>query len=147
MVFDLCAEVLREVSTEPIQPAKYSDWQKSKLISKRFYVARKMTDRREIEAFVQRTVLEVLHFQPRPIVYSKWRVTTGSVSTMEKYELVLDEEIRRSESQWTRYDDASNGLKLEIADSIFEQLVQETFSDCFRLFEQRLAVNSHSTRL
>ena len=147
MIFDLCVELLHEMHSENIQPVKYPQWQKTKLIPKRFFRANKPRNRQEIEDFIPKRVLEILNLNPRPISYSKYRVSTHRQSGSEKFEVVLDEEIRRAESQWLQYDDDTLQVKFNVAESIFEQLISETFTQCLAVVNRRLAINSHSTRL
>ena len=147
MVFDLTAELLHEMYTENVQPAAYPEWQNAKLVSKRFYRGEKPENRRDIAQIVQAKVLEILNLNSRQITYSKWRVSNGRRNGIEKFETVLDEEIRRTESQWVNYDDDCTQLKFEIADLIFDQLIQETITECFDVAEKRLHLSSNSTRL
>ncbi|CAF0746161.1 unnamed protein product [Adineta ricciae] len=147
MVFDLCTELLHEMDTPNVIPAKYSDWQHSKLVSKRFFRGRKPASRHEVEQFIQTKVLEVLGLTPRQITYSKWRVPNDQHHSSEKFETVLDQEIRRGESQWIAYDDDCIKMKFEIADLILDQLVQESISECLSVTEKRLFPSSNSTRL
>ena len=147
MVFDLCTELLHEMDTPNVIPAKYSDWQHSKLVSKRFFRGRKPANRREVEQFIQTKVLEVLGLTSRQITYSKWRVSNDQHHNSEKFETVLDQEIRRGESQWITYDDDCIKMKFEIADLILDQLVQESISECLSVTEKRLFPSSNSTRL
>jgi hypothetical protein len=132
--------------TENVQPAQYPEWQKSKLISKRFYRGKKPTNRHEIEQFIEKKILEILNLNPRQIKYSKWRVSNGRRNGIEKFETVLDDEIRRTESQWVNYDDDCMQLKFDIADLIFDQLIQETLTECFHVINKRLYMSTNSTR-
>ncbi|CAF3413038.1 unnamed protein product, partial [Rotaria socialis] len=147
MIFDLCIELLHEMYSENIQPAKYPEWQTSKLIPKRFYRGNQPQNRQHIEQFVQAKMLELLNLQPREITYTKWRVSKGANSGKEKFETVLDEEIRRTESQWITYNDDSIQLKFDIADSIFDQLIQDTITDCLDVADRRFYFSGDSTRL
>ncbi|CAF1521120.1 unnamed protein product [Rotaria magnacalcarata] len=147
MIFDLCIELLHEMYSENIQPAKYPEWQTSKLVPKRFYRGNQPQNRQHIEQFVQTKMLELLNLQPREITYTKWRVSKGAQSGKEKFETVLDEEIRRTESQWITYNDDSTQLKFDIADSIFDQLIQDTITDCLDVADRRFSFSGDSTRL
>jgi hypothetical protein len=147
MIFDLCVELLHEMYSENIQSAKYPEWQKTKLVSKRFYRAKKPENRHEIEQFIQTKILELLNLNSRQIKYSKWRVSNGRRHAIEKFETVLDEEIRRTEPQWVNYDDDCTQIKFDVADLIFDQLIQETLTECFYVVDKRLFSSSNSTRL
>jgi hypothetical protein len=147
MIFDLCVELLHEMHTENVQSAEYPEWQKAKLISKRFYRAKKPSNRHDMERFIQAKILEILNLNSRQITYSKWRVSNGRRNGTEKFETVLDEEIRRTESQWINYDDDCTQLKFDISDLIFDQLIQETLTECFHVVNKRLYMSSNSTRL
>ena len=96
---------------------------------------------------IQTKVLEMLNLNTRQIKYSKWRVANGRRHGIEKFETVLDEEIRRTEPQWVNYDDDSIQIKFDIAEYIFEQLIQETLTECFYVVKKRLFSSSDSTRL
>lgn len=147
MIFNLCIELLHEMYSENIQKVKYPEWQKTKLISKRFYRAKKPANRQEIEKIIPEKILEILNLNPRQITYSKWRVSNGRRHGIEKFETVLDEEIRRAESQWINYDDDCIQMKFDIADLILDQLIQETLTECFDVIDKRLYLSSNSTRL
>ncbi|CAF1165406.1 unnamed protein product [Rotaria sordida] len=147
MIFDLCIELLNEMYTENIQLEKYPEWQKTKLISKRFYRGNKTNNRHYIEQFIETKILEILNLNTRQIKYSKWRVSNGTRNGKEKFEIILDEEIRRTESQWIDYDDDCMQLKFDIADSILDQLIQETITECLDIVDRRFFFSSNSTRL
>ena len=96
---------------------------------------------------ISRKVLEILNLNPRQIVQSKWRVSSKTFNNKDTFETVLDEEIRRSEPQWINYDDDCTQIKFDIADLIFDQLIQETLTECFNVVDKRLYLSSNSTRL
>ncbi|CAF0725174.1 unnamed protein product [Adineta steineri] len=147
MIFDLCIELLHEMYTENIIPSKYPQWQPTKLVSKRYYRGKKPGNRHDIEQLVSAKVLEILCLNNRPIVYSKWRVSNARRNGTEKFETVLDEEIRRTESQWINYSDDCLQMKFDVADLIFQQLVQESIAECLSVVDKRLFLSSNSTRL
>jgi hypothetical protein len=147
MIFDLCVELLHEVYTENIQPVKYPDWQKAKLMPKRFYRGKKPENRHDVEQIIQTKILEILSLTTRQTTYSKWRISNGRHNGIDKFETVLDEEIRRSESQWINYDDDCLQMKFDIADLILDQLVQESITECFNVINKHLTLSSNSTRL
>ncbi|CAF1381613.1 unnamed protein product, partial [Adineta steineri] len=90
---------------------------------------------------------KILCLNNRPIVYSKWRVSNARRNGTEKFETVLDEEIRRTESQWINYSDDCLQMKFDVADLIFQQLVQESIAECLSVVDKRLFLSSNSTRL
>ncbi|UJR14698.1 hypothetical protein I4U23_001691 [Adineta vaga] len=147
MVFDLCLELLHEMDISNVIPAKYPEWQHSKLVSKRFCRMKKPENRRDIEKFIQEKVLEILALNPRQITYSKWRISNDRRPSVEKFETVLDEEIRRTESQWITYDNDCAQMKFDIADSILDQLVQESITECLSVIEKHFVFSIDSTRL
>ncbi|CAF2731180.1 unnamed protein product, partial [Rotaria sp. Silwood2] len=147
MIFDLCIELLHEMYTENVQLSTYPEWQKTKLVSKRFYRGNKPENRHFIEQFIQTKILEILNLNTRQITYSKWRISNGTRNGKEKFETVLDEEIRRTESQWINYDDDCIQLKFDIADSILDRLIQETLIECLDVVDRRFFFSSNSTRL
>jgi hypothetical protein len=147
MIFDLCVELLHEMYAPNIHLTNYPDWQKSKLISKRFYRLHKPQNRAEAEDFIVKKILEILNLTPRPIIYTKWRMPITRLQETEPFELVLDEELRRTEPQWIDYEDDCIRIKFDIAEYIFEQIVQETLTECLHVINQRLVLSSNSTRL
>lgn len=146
MIMDLSMELLHELYSNNIQLPKYPEWEKEKLIPKRFTRGRKPQNRQEAERLVAEKILEILDLNSRQITYSKWRVTPNRRADIDKFETVLDEEIRRTESQWINYDDDCTQLKFDIADSIFDQLIQETLTDCLTVVNTRFSPASNSTR-
>jgi hypothetical protein len=147
MIFDLCLELLYEMFSPNVRITNYPEWQKTKLISKRFYRSNKPKTLNEAELFIQTKVLEILNLIPRQITYTKWRMPIGRQNDTEQFEIVLDEELRRTEIQWIDYEDDSIRIKFDIAEYIFEQLVQETLTECFHVINKRLLLSSNSTRL
>jgi len=125
----------------------YPEWQKTKLISKRFYRLNKPKTRNEAENFIQTKILEILNLIPRQITYSKWRMPIARPNETEQFEIVLDEELRRTETQWIDYEDDCIRIKFDLAEYIFEQLVQETLTECIHVINKRLLLSSNSTRL
>lgn len=146
MIFDLCVELLHEMDSENVQLPEHPEWQKSKLTFKRFYRMKPTNNRQELEQIITKKILEILNLNMRQITYSKYRVSNGRRG-IEKYEAVLDEEIRHTESQWINYDEDCTQIKFDIADLIFDQIVQETLTECLQVVNQRLFTNSNSTRL
>ena len=142
MVFDLCHELLHEMHSANVRTSKYPEWQKSKLISKRFYRLNKPQNGEEAERFIQQKVLEILNLTPREITYSKWRMPMIRRRDVEQFELVLDEELRRTEPNWINYDDDCIRIKLDIAEHIFEQLIEETFTECLQVINKRILLSS-----
>jgi hypothetical protein len=147
MIFDLCAELLHEMHSPNVRLTIYPEWQRTKLISKRFYRLHQPKTRDEAENFIQKKLLEILNLLPRQIIYSKWRMPIIRHPETEQFELVLDEELRRTENQWIDYEDDCIRIKFDIAEYIFEQLVQETLTECIHVINQRLLLSSSSTRL
>lgn len=147
MIFDLCVDLLHEMFAENVQPVRFPEWQKAKLNSKRFFRSAKPKTRAEIKTSIKEKTLEVLQLNRRPIQRSKWRVSANRNPQTEKFELVLEEEIRRTESQWLQYDDDFLQIKFDAADTILDQLVQETITQCLTVVDRRRLLNSHTTRL
>ncbi len=147
MIFDVCSELLHEMHSPNILITRYPEWQKNKLISKRFYRLNKPKNRDEAETFIQKKILEIINLIPRQITYSKWRMPLGRRNEHEQFEIVLDEELRRTETQWIDYEDDCVRIKFDAAEYIFDQLMQETLTECFRLINKKLFLSSNSTRL
>ncbi|CAF3690177.1 unnamed protein product [Adineta steineri] len=147
MIFDLCVELLHEMYSPNIRLTKYPEWQKTKLISKRFYRSNKPKTRDEAENFIEKKIFEILNLIPRQIVYSKWRMLIDRRHGHEQFEMVLDEELRRTENSWIDYDDDCIRIKFDISEHIFEQLIQETLVDCIDVINKKLSLSSNITRL
>jgi hypothetical protein len=147
MVFDLCVELLHEMYSPNVRITKYPEWQKTRLISKRFYRLNKPKTHHEAENFIQTKILEILNLIPRQITYTKWRTPINRPNDTEQFEVVLDEELRRTETQWIDYEEDCIRIKFDIAEYIFDQLVQETLTECIHVVNNRLILSSNSTRL
>ncbi|UJR32051.1 hypothetical protein I4U23_019518 [Adineta vaga] len=104
MIFDLCVELLNEMYSPNIRLPQYPEWQKTKLVSKRFYRFNPPKTRHEAESFIRKKVLEILNLTPRQITYSKWRMPLDRRHGHEQFEIVLDEELRRTEIDWIDYE-------------------------------------------
>jgi hypothetical protein len=72
MIFDLCIELLHEMYSPNVRVGEYPEWQKTKLISKRFYRLNKPQTRDEAERFIQTKICQILNLLPRQITYSNW---------------------------------------------------------------------------
>lgn len=147
MIFDLCVELLYEMYSPNIRSTNYPQWQKTKLISKRFYRLNKPKTRDEAENFIQKQILEILNLIPRQIIYSKWRLPILRHHDTEQFELVLDEELRRTENQWIDYEDDYIQIKFDIAEYIFDQLIQEALTECIHVVNKRLVLSSNHKSL
>ena len=147
MIFDLCVELLHEMYSPSVRVSKYPEWQKSKLLSKRFYRSIKPKTRHEAEQFLIPKVLEILHLTSKQITYSKWRMPLYRQYESEQFECVLDEELRRTEKQWIDYEEDSIRIKFDVAEYIFDQLIQETLKECIHVANKRLLLSSNSTTL
>ena len=145
MVFDLCAELLFELHSPTLRLAKYPEWQKSQLNPKRFYRLHPPRTSQEVERFLTTKVLEILNLNPRQLNYSKWRMPMLRRRDIEKFELVLDEELRRSETTWINYDDDCIRIKFDLAEHIFEQLMDETLTECFHVVKKRILMSSNNS--
>lgn len=147
MIVDLSADLLHEMFSPNIQSVRFPEWQKAKLISKRFFRSQKPQNREEMKNLIKNKTLEILNLTSRSNRPSKWRVSANRNPQTENFELVLEDEIRRTESQWLQYDEDLLQVKFDTADAIFDQLVHETIAQCLVVVEQRRIMNSHSTRL
>jgi hypothetical protein len=147
MILDLCKTILDEMSSSNIQSVTYPQWQKPKRVIKRFNPTRSLRNHHDIEEFVQKKVLEILNLNSRSIHYSKWRVLSDENAGTDKFIGVLNEEMRRTEFEWSQYDDDYTKIKFKVADSIFNDLIDTTITQCLAIVEQRLSLNSRSTRL
>ncbi len=116
---------------------------KTELISKRFYRLNKPKTRDEAENFIQTKILEILNLIPRPITYTKWGMPIRRQHDREQFKIVLDEEISRTDMQWTDYEDDCIRIKFNIAEYIFEQLVEETLTECFHVINKKLFFSSN----
>ena len=54
-----------------------------------------------------------------------------------RFEMVLDEELRRTETNWINYDDDSIRIKFDLAERIFEQIMEETLNECIHVLNRR----------
>jgi hypothetical protein len=142
MIFDLCVELLHDVYSNNIQEAKYPEWQKAKFITKRFYRLNRPNNRDEAQRFVQAKILEILNLVPRQLNYSKWRTPSIRRQLEQRFEIVLDEEQRRTEPHWINYDEQRIQLTFDIADQIFKQILDETLVDCVSTINRRLTATS-----
>lgn len=147
MIFDLTAELLHEMHSPNIRPAIYPEWQRTKLISKRFYRLSPPKTREEAEGFIQQKLLEMLNLQARQITYSKWRKSLTRHPDAEQFECVLDEELRRTEQQWIDYEEDSTQVKFDLADYLLKQLIDESLNECLQVIQRRVLSSSNSTRL
>lgn len=147
MIFDLTTELLYEMYSPNIRVAPYPEWQRTKLISKRFYRLSPPRTRDEAEQFIQQKLLEILNLQTRQITYSKWRKALIRHPDAEQFECVLDEELRRTEHQWVDYEDDCTRIKFDLAEYLFEQIIQESLNECLQVVQRRLLLSSNSTRL
>ncbi|CAF1641715.1 unnamed protein product, partial [Adineta ricciae] len=147
MIFDLCVELLHEMYSPNVRLSRYPEWQRTKLVSKRFYRFNPPKSRTEAENFIQKKVLEILNLTPRQITYSKWRLPIERRHMQEQFEVVLDEELRRTEIDWIDYESDSIRIKFDVAENIFNQLLQETLTECFHVIHKKHFLSSNSTRL
>lgn len=147
LVFDLSAELVNELSSENVTQVQYPQWQRPKLIPKRYSQTLMPKTRQEKDTFIKKRVLELLRLDSRPPNQPKYRIRKNRQSDTERFESVLDDEIRRTESQWTDYDTDRLQVQFNTADSIFEDLFDETIAQCVTILQRRFQQNNSSTRL
>lgn len=145
MIFDLCAEILIEVNTPSIQPAKFGQWQRAKIVPKRFTRSPTIRSNDDVRKFVLTKVLEMLNFMPKNVTYSKWRMPMIRRRDTDRFENVLDEELRRNEVNWINYDDDCNRVKFDLAEQLFEQLIDETLTECLVVVKKRVLLSSETS--
>ena len=127
-IFDLTAEILRDLYKEEDE-GEEPTWSQFK--TKRIRPAKERTPPttlQQLKPVLQNCVLKALK-RPSPQAHPTQKLKTwGGTSRKKKdhVDQILVQELREEEPDWVNYDDDELAVKMQLADTLFDNLLAET---------------------
>nr|XP_039269943.1 centrosome-associated protein 350-like isoform X2 [Styela clava] len=140
-LFDMVRELITEIyniksSTE--ENLKRPLWLKKKTVCRPSYCRRMPETEDEIVKIVSKQVSKLLNLSndPQkldPKITMKW----GSRRKKDKVDLILIQELREEEPEWTNYDEDETTVKMQLTDTVLDMLVSDTVH-CLNNIQQKV---------
>ncbi|CAH1272737.1 CEP350 [Branchiostoma lanceolatum] len=125
IIFDLSGEVFKDiyaednVETPPV-------WMKPKKSQRKHFRRRPPGGLEELTGVVEHRVLVLLGLQPSRKLQHTTKFLKMGRKKKDQVDEILIEELATEEPEWVNYDDDELAVKLQLSDSIFENLLSET---------------------
>lgn len=128
LVFDLTKEVLIDIvsQSEPTNEPPWSKtrWKGGKNLSRNF---KRWKSDEEIRTIVLERVTNIIGLgAPRATMATIPRKTPVRGNKKDNVDAILIEELRQEEPLWTDYDEDETNVKFQVADAIFNMLLEDT---------------------
>ncbi len=158
LVFDLNGEILRDIYAEESEEALSADagggpegqLQAAKLQRKRhkyFKGRTPPTHPDDVTPIVSRHVLNLLNLTEdpeRPAVGATWTKQWSSRKKRDAVDEVLLAELKEEEPEWVDYQQDELAVKMQVADSIFDNLLLETAQKLTGIFHKKRGITEPS---
>ncbi|KAI8491546.1 hypothetical protein Bbelb_307460 [Branchiostoma belcheri] len=125
IIFDLSGEIFKDiyaeenVETPPV-------WMKPKKAQRKHFRRRPPGGLEELTSVIQQRVLVLLGLQPSKKLQHTTKFLKMGRKKKDQVDEILIEELATEEPEWVNYDDDELAVKLQLSDSIFENLLSET---------------------
>ncbi|XP_074655620.1 centrosome-associated protein 350-like [Tubulanus polymorphus] len=124
LIFDLVGEYIKEMyrDEEDVEPPP---WAKPKQFRKKLYYGKNPpTTSDKLKEIMEEEVLSLVGLKEggRELKSNKW----SARKKKDQVDDILVQELQEEEPDWVNYDDDELAVKMQLADSIFESLLQET---------------------
>lgn len=131
LIFDLTAEVLRDLYREENQNDDVVAWAQFKTNRGPAVKDRTPpTTLQQLKPFVQACVLRTLRSQEEEEPAKKKKLpkfkTWGCRKKKDHVDQILVQELREEEPEWINYDDDELAVKMQLAETLFDNLLAET---------------------
>ncbi|NXX94675.1 CE350 protein, partial [Centropus bengalensis] len=136
LIFDLtrellCAEYRLNTNTFP--------WMKENLGS---YCSRHLcrrTDVSEVKTFVQGEIIKIMNLEKNDLEMKRkfLNMTKYGNCKRDRVDLILIQELRKEESQWTCYDDDELTVKMRMTEDIFDSLIHDTIGVLNKIYQRK----------
>nr|XP_047907237.1 coiled-coil domain-containing protein 187 [Anser cygnoides]XP_047907247.1 coiled-coil domain-containing protein 187 [Anser cygnoides] len=127
VIFDLTREVLCTEYQVTANPNRLP-WLKENLGSRCSRSHCRRADVNEVKTFVQGEVVKIMNLEKNDLEMKRKLLNMTKYGNCEKdrVDLILIQELRREESQWTYYDDDELTVKMRMTENIFDSLILDT---------------------
>ncbi|XP_035197686.1 centrosome-associated protein 350-like [Oxyura jamaicensis] len=127
VIFDLTREVLRTEYQVTANPDRLP-WLKENLGSRCSRCRCRRADVNEVKTFVQGEVVKIMNLEKNDLEVKRkfLNMTKYGNCERDRVDLILIQELRKEESQWTYYDDDELTVKMRMTETIFDSLILDT---------------------
>ncbi|KAM6117388.1 coiled-coil domain-containing protein 187 [Phoenicopterus ruber ruber] len=126
VIFDLTHELLCAEYQVTANPNTFP-WMKENLGS---HCSRRLcrTDVNEVKTFVQGEIIKIMNLEKNDLEMKRkfLNMTKYGNCKRDRVDLILIQELRKEESQWTYYDDDELTVKMRMTEDIFDSLILDT---------------------
>lgn len=136
LVFDLTAEILREMYKEELEEEEeVQPWTRTKPAKRKYHRDQAPPTTCEVlKPIVRAHVCKYLGLEPKAGQKpGKW---TGR-RKKDRVDQLLVQELREEEPEWVNYDRDEVAVKMQLVDTIFESLLQETVTVIGNIYSRR----------
>ncbi|GAB0198558.1 coiled-coil domain-containing protein 187 [Grus japonensis] len=129
VIFDLTHELLCAEYQVSANPNTFP-WMKENLRSHHSRHLCRRTNVSEAKAFVQGEIIKIMNLEKNDLETKRkfLNITKYGNCKRDRVDLILIQELRKEESQWTYYDDDELTVKMRLTEDIFDSLILDTIS-------------------
>ncbi|KAM9271259.1 coiled-coil domain-containing protein 187 [Morus bassanus] len=126
VIFDLTHELLCAEYQVTANPNKFP-WMKY-LVSHCSRGLCRRTDVNDVKTFVQGEIIKIMNLEKNDLEMKRkfLNMTKYGNCKRDRVDLILIQELRKEESQWTYYDDDELTVKMKMTEDIFDSLILDT---------------------
>ncbi|XP_075375918.1 centrosome-associated protein 350-like isoform X3 [Mycteria americana] len=127
VIFDLTRELLCAEYQVTANPNTFP-WMKENLGSLCSRHLCRRTDVSEVKTFVQGEIIKIMNLEKNDLEMKRkfLNMTKYGNCKRDRVDLILIQELRKEESQWTYYDDDELTVKMRMTEDIFDSLILDT---------------------
>ncbi|NXG33366.1 CE350 protein, partial [Dromaius novaehollandiae] len=127
IIFDLTHELLCAEYHVTVNPNAFP-WLKENLGSCYSRHLCRRTDVNEVKTFVQGEIIKIMNLEKNDLEMKRkfLKMSKYGNCKRDRVDLILIQELRKEESQWTYYDDDELTVKMRITEDIFDSLILDT---------------------
>ncbi|XP_054705081.1 coiled-coil domain-containing protein 187 isoform X6 [Grus americana] len=129
VIFDLTHELLCAEYQVSANPNTFP-WMKENLRCHHSRHLCRRTNVSEAKAFVQGEIIKIMNLEKNDLETKRkfLNITKYGNCKRDRVDLILIQELRKEESQWTYYDDDELTVKMRLTEDIFDSLILDTIS-------------------
>ncbi|XP_027742952.1 centrosome-associated protein 350-like isoform X2 [Empidonax traillii] len=127
VIFDLTRELLRAEYRVTADPNSFP-WMKINVGSRCSRHPCRRTDVRDVKTFVQGEIIKIMNLEKNDLEMKRkfLNMTKYGNCKRDRVDLILVQELRKEESQWTYYGDDELTVKMRMTEGIFDCLILDT---------------------
>ncbi|NXY35793.1 CE350 protein, partial [Pomatorhinus ruficollis] len=127
VIFDLSRELLCAKYQVTAKPSIFP-WMKKKMGCHRSRHLCRSTDVSDVKTFVQGEIIKIMNLEQNDLEMKRkfLNMTKYGNCKRDRVDLILIQELRKEESQWTSYGDDELTVKMRMTEAIFDSLILDT---------------------